>query len=310
MIAALRETTPERLYIEFASKQVTKIPHDAQRLPESPIYYPSQGFQSIMAALDPRSQMYHLLDILRTMTNRFYIENSQHSSSMPSPFRTAKFWEGSDETVSSLYGKVFAIQPATEQDFDSMDDRYMFESVRLTSLIYAHALANKISFSKAAKQVRSSSNPTVGSQGEPEPMPIQIQRALLRTDVSYCWDHLAGVLFWVTLVAGAAANPGPLANEDRVGEDEDARKRLTAIGVRCCIVLSFEYGNSVLETLKRLVAIETLLGQTESMNNVTTSQDMEGDIINSEGGDQRFGPTEPPPLQRGFADFAQEFLSI
>jgi hypothetical protein len=310
MIAGLRETAPERVYIEFASKQATKIPHDAGRLPESPIYYPPQGFQSIMAALDPRSQMYHLLDILRTMTNKFYIENSQHSPNMLSAFRTAKFWEDSDETVSSLYGKVFAIQPAAEQDFDSMGERYMFESVRLASLVYAHALANKIPFSKAAKQVRSSSSPTIGSQEEPEPMPIQIQRALLRTDVSYCWDHLAGVLFWVTLVAGAAANPGPLANEDRVGEDEDARKRLTAIGVRCCIVLSFEYGHSVLETLKRLIAIETVLGQTEATNDVATTQNMEGDVINSEGGEQIYGPIEPPPLQRGFADFAQEFLSI
>ena len=291
--------------MEFASKQNTKIPYDAKRLPESPIYYPPQGFQSIVSALDPRSQMYRLLNILRIMTNKFYIENSQQSPSMSSLFR-----DHSDETVSSLYGKVFAVQPAAEQDFNSMGERYMFESVRLASLIYAHSLANKISFSKAAKQVRSSSSPIIGSGEEPEPMPIQIQRALLRTDVSYCWDHLAGVLFWVTLIAGASANPGPLANEDRVGEDEDARKRLTAIGVRCCIVLSFEYGQSVLETLKRVLAIETILGQTETMNDMTRNRSMEGDGINGEGNEQIFGPAAPPPLQRGFADFAQEFLSI
>lgn len=307
MIAVMRESTPHRDYIEFASKQDTKIPHDAVRLPESPIYSRPQGFENITAACGVTSPIYELLNSLRIMTMCFYIENSQRSPNMPSPFRAARFWEQPDETVSTLYGKVFAVKPAAEQDFHSMGERYMFEAVRLTSLIYAHALANKISFSKAATQVRSSSVAADG-KAEPEPMPIQIKNALMRTDVSYCWDHLAGVLFWITLVAGAAANPGPLANEDRVGVDEDARKWVTAISVRCCIVLSFEYGPSVLETLKRMLAIETVLEQTETTDN-NAARVSDGAEINASG-DHTFGPSEPPPMQRGFADFAQEFLSI
>ena len=228
---------------------------------------------------------------------------------MASPSRTAKLWEQTDETVTSLYGKVFAAEPAADQSFNGMSDRYMFEAVRLASLIYAQALANKIPFSKAASQVRSS-NSLAGSEEQAEPMPIQIKKALMRTDVSYCWDHLAGVLFWVTLIAGAAANPGPLANEDRIGEDEDARKWLTAVAVRCCIVLSFEYGNSVLETLKRLLAIETVLGQAEMENDSPAAETVVDAATYGEFGQQMFGPVEPPPLQRGFADFAEEFLSI
>ena len=303
----MRESTPYREYIEFASKQNTKIPLDVVRLPESPIYSRPQGYRNLSDVYDVTTPMYQLLDTLRIMTNQFYIENSQSSPDIPSPFRTARFWEHSDETVSTLYGKIFAVRPAAEQDFNSMGERYMFEAVRLTSLIYAHALANKISLSKAATQVRSSST-TVDSQSEPDPMPIQIKKALMRTDVSYVWDHLAGVLFWVTLIAGAAANPGPLANEDRVGVDEDARKWITAISVRCCIVLSFEYGASVLETLKRLLAIETVLGGTESVADDLASVPYQAIGKSNKG--QTFGPAEPPPLQRGFSDFAQEFLSI
>ena len=185
----------------------------------------------------------------------------------------------------------------------------MFEAVRLASLIYAQALANKIPFSKAASQVRSSNSLTENEE-QAEPMPIKIKKALMRTDVSYCWDHLAGVLFWVTLIAGAAANPGPLANEDRIGEDEDARKWLTAVAVRCCIVLSFEYGQSVLETLKRLLAIETVLGQTGVDKDTSAAEAVVDAATYGEVGQQIFGPVEPPPSQRGFADFAEEFLSI
>jgi hypothetical protein len=307
VIAVMRESMPYREYIEFASKQNTKIPLDVVRLPESPIYSRPHGYRNISDVYDIETPMYQLLDTLRIMTNQFYVENSQRSLNMPSPFRTARFWEHSEETVSTLYGKIFAIRPAVEQDFDSMGERYMFEAVRLTSLIYAHALANKIPLSKAATQVRSNSA-AADSQSEPDPMPIQIKKALMRTDVSYVWDHLAGVLFWVTLIAGAAANPGPLANEDRVGVDEDARKWITAISVRCCIVLSFEYGASVLETLKRLLAIETVLGETEAIADDVTPVRQE--VVGSGNEEQTFGPAEPPPLQRGFADFAQEFLNI
>ena len=141
-------------------------------------------------------------------------------------------------------------------------------------------------------------------------MPIQIKKALMRTDTSHCWDHLAGVLFWVALVAGATANPGPIANEERVGEDEDARKWLTAIAVRCCIVLSFQYGHAVLETLKRVVAIEAVLGRRGSSAR-SLSPDSVNRVSTPEGHEQRvFGPAEPPPLQRGFADFAQDFMTI
>ena len=297
------------MYVEFASKQATKIPSDAQRLPESPLYSRPHGFYTINASLDSNPEMCELLDILRSLTNQFYIENSHEPSSTPTPYRTTESREQSDETVTSLYGMVFATQPAVDRNFNGMSDRYMFEAVRLASLIYAQALANKIPFSKAASQVRSS-NSLTENQEQAEPMPIQIKKALMRTDVSYCWDHLAGVLFWVTLIAGAAANPGPLANEDRVGEDEDARKWLTAVAVRCCIVLSFEYGNSVLETLKRLLAIEIVLGQTEVGGDTLVSETGIGAATYGDTGQQPFGPAEPPPLQRGFADFAEEFLSI
>lgn len=309
MIAAIRESIPHRDYIDFASKQNTKIPADAQNLPESPIYNRPDGFRNITLACDPSSPLYQLLDNLRVMTNRFYIENAGNSPNVPSPFRTAKFWEHSDETVSTLYGKIFAVRPAMEQNFHSMSERYTFEAVRLTSLVYAHALANKIPFSKAATQVRSSSTPS-GGQDEPDPMPIQIKEVLMRTDVSFCWDHLAGALFWVTLIAGAAANPGPLANEDRVGVDEDARKWITAVSVRCCIVLSFEYGHSVLETLKRMVVIENVLGQLDTVDDQLTDDQQAKDVFHAESGQPTFGPMEPPPSQRGFSDFAQEFLSI
>lgn len=313
MIAGLRESTPHRDFIEFASKMMTQLPHDAQKLPESPIYSRPEGYHNLKTVLREDGDTFQLLETLRRLTHRFYIENSQQSSTIPSTLRSTKLWNSSDETVSSLYSKIFAVQPAAELDFpNGAHDRKMFEAIRLASLIYAHAMANKIPFSKAASQVRSTSMTDNGRE-ENKSMTIQIRDVLKDTDLSYCWDHLAGVLFWITLIAGAGANPGPMDNEDRVGDEEDARKWLAAIAVRCCIVLSFEHGHSVLETLKRLVAIETALGQTDSLDDSLTAVSLSAQwtpTYPSGSGKVVFGPERPPVVQRGFADFAEDFMSI
>ncbi|KAK3053341.1 hypothetical protein LTR09_005510 [Extremus antarcticus] len=173
----------------------------------------------------------------------------------------------SSATIAALSNKIFAMKPALEQDFHGMNERYTYESLRLVSLVYAYALLHKLPFSKTTARLEDS-----------------------------------GVLFFATLIAGATANPGPLANEERDGEDEEARKWLTAIAVRCCITLSFEYGDAVLGTLKRLVAIEQLLSQVPCEDGTSCSdKDLEEAI--PDGGS---GAT----CSRGFADFAQEFMSI
>lgn len=122
------------------------------------------------------------------------------------------------------------------------------------------------------------------------------------------WDHLIGVLFWATLLAGAAANPGPIANEEREGEDEDARKWLAAITVRCCIVLCFEFGGPVLETLKRTIAIQSLLVGGGEQRNVEVNRQRTWTEVDVERRSSQ--SVEPPSSQRGFADFAQEFMSM
>ncbi|KAK3716369.1 hypothetical protein LTR37_006519 [Vermiconidia calcicola] len=285
LIGAVREMQPHPDYVSFASKQDTSIPSDTSRLPESPIYCRPQGFQKIAEVLSSRDETYELLDTLRRLTNRFYLE------------------------------KVFAALPAWEKDFTDMSERYTYEAIRLAALIYAYALLHKIPFSKAAAEVRNSKSFYLPDSGI-TPMPILINKALMRTDTSHCWDHLAGVLFWVVLVACAAVNPGPLANEERDGEDEDARKWLSAIAVRCCIVLSFEHGHAVMETLKRIVAIEAVLGRSSSdsanhNDDETATETMKNLLRKEKDADPTaFGPQRPPPVQRGFADFAQELMNI
>lgn len=341
-IAALRETLPYQDFIVFASKQNTKVPSDTnKRLPESPVYYRPQGFTTLSTVLEPSGSTHTMLDLLRVLTSKCFVETKQDTTRTPSPFRTVRFGSPSDdtETVSTLRHKIFAMEPCHDLEFKDMNARYKYEAIRLAALIYTQALTTKTPFSKAAKQLTRPGHAPPTLLDSTTPLPIQIRNALMRTDTSECWDQLAGVLFWICLVAGAAANPGPLANEDREGIDEDARKWVTAVGVRCCIVLSFEYGHAVLETLKRFVAIERTLAtkrtketsppaatppygytgaELSRRSTVFSSISSASSSTNgtrvwpyaSDGQRGALGPVEPLPgqMQMGFADFAQEFM--
>ncbi|KAF2215067.1 hypothetical protein CERZMDRAFT_8762, partial [Cercospora zeae-maydis SCOH1-5] len=91
---------------------------------------------------------------------------------------------------------------------------------------------------------------------------ITMYKALMATNLSDCWGHAAGVLFFITLIAGACANPDSLGfhlHTEPNGEEDETRKWLAAVTVRCSIVLSFEHGGVVLDTLKRLVGIQQIL---------------------------------------------------
>ena len=313
LIAALRERLPHRDFVSFASKVNTNVPADDQRLPESPIYSRPPGYLTISIALQPWAETFELLDIVRAQTNLFCLENGHYSPDVRSLALEAQLWEQSDETVFSLRGQLFAIEPASEQSFRDTNERHVFESIRLVALVYSHALANRVPLSTAAGQLSGLAAITAPSFHIPRsalldratPMPIQIKEALMRTDISTCWDQLAGVLFWATLVGSASANPGPLADDERESEEEDARKWLTAVAVRCCIVLSFEYGTAILETLKRLVAIETVLAQSQySETSGSTPEPYTTPMIEEE--QMSFGPVRLSQRQRGMERYAEQ----
>ena len=62
---------------------------------------------------------------------------------------------------------------------------------------------------------------------------------------------MAGVLFWVALIGGAAARPGAAA---RLG-DWLLRKWLVAMSVRCSIMLAFGHGAAVVGAERRLLRV-------------------------------------------------------
>ena len=312
LISALRETEPDPIYARYA-RQHRAVSHNTSRqIPESPLYVRPTGYETIKRAVQETSPTFHLLELLRRIPAAFLQEENNPLGALP----------GAISSVTSLRDQIFALPSSDTLAFPSTHTRCQYEALRLTALVYSHALASRIPFSSASAQlsrVYNSStahcnlssdhlhNSDIGSLS----WHILIKTALIRTNLSDCWGHMAGVLFFITLIAGACANPDSDCNKSRRElsvEEEEGRKWLAAITVRCSIVLSFEFGEVVLETLKRLVSIERVLGEGGGSSSRSSLRYDDGDAgIKVHG--RSYGPAEVPLAQHTFADYAQDFMA-
>lgn len=164
------------------------------------------------------------------------------------------------------------------------------------------------------------------------PLHVRVKNELIRTDMSDCWGSgMRGVLFWLALVASACASREGKdgVSEERTDdtttsstveqESEEARQWLAAIAVRCSILLSFEHGGAVLETLKRMVAIERALAKADEEREAaeagqrhTTPQHVSAAAVpHASMPSSMPPPVYGPEMSRrhmlGFHDFSQNF---
>nr|OQO23155.1 hypothetical protein B0A51_09641 [Rachicladosporium sp. CCFEE 5018] len=233
MIAIMHETPTHELYMSFARAQKTLPPATGKRFPENPLFSSDDGYTWLCRRLNPDGQLYRLLDQIRQISAAF----------LSNP-------EGPLEVVKLIRVRIESMEPAGEIYHSSTEDK-QYEVIRRTARVYARALAHRIPLSVAA--------------AIQEADLAGIRHALGRTCLDSCWNQLAGVLFWVTMVASAASHQsvGAKSHDPTPEFDpaaEEARRFFVAIMVRCSVILGFEHGSAVLGTLKKMLELQQQLG--------------------------------------------------
>ncbi|KAF2120439.1 hypothetical protein BDV96DRAFT_485209 [Lophiotrema nucula] len=76
----------------------------------------------------------------------------------------------------------------------------------------------------------------------PSALLANLKTALDNSDLSDVWNDMAGVLFWISLVVGAASRKS----------DKVLKKWFSALAIRCSIVLCFEHPEAIHSTLLRM----------------------------------------------------------
>jgi len=266
------------MYLLYAYSRAVSPPSNGTLFPESPVYC-GHGFGTVANILGTGSDSLRLLELLQKMTFMFQAERQSKAAALSYFHRQ----------VLSFKSKLRATEP-------SRPDR-IYEAIRLAARIYADALVGNMEFSQASAFSSQKNDSRPQQAGSPAAV-VEIVRHLMHTDLDRMWGGLSGVLFFIVSVAGAAAKrsqvkelteAADLANER---QEDEARRWLAAVAVRCSIVLGFEYGGPVLGTLKNMLSIQDKLsGRNRHLRQVV------------------IGPDRRATPQQGFDDFAWEFLA-
>lgn len=121
-------------------------------------------------------------------------------------------------------------------------DDPVYEALRLCALLYATAIHCNMPLSITARSF-------------PSKIVIQIRDNLLRTDLSNCWDSMVGMLFWCTIVTGAACND---ADDDDI-EVLATKKWMVAHAIRSSILLLFQHTHAIVRMLRTILVVQKVL---------------------------------------------------
>lgn len=242
MFCVHQERRPNPIYVNHASTQQYAYPPSVSSpSPESPLYMFHADYRFTRFDRNCNKESLRLLKLLHSLTSAF-VTLVTFSAQPYSVRRHAMRAE-----ITSLASRIQSFA-ATDTNLHCTQADRRYEAIRLTSRIYVHALEHRLPFS----QTHSNSQTSCGVT------PLMVKQALVRTDVADCWDNMAGVLFWITLVAGSACGNVPIL--DGVDDvDQSTRRWMATLTARVSVLLGFEHTAAVMQNLRKMVLIQEAL---------------------------------------------------
>ncbi|KAG9518170.1 hypothetical protein KCU93_g8502, partial [Aureobasidium melanogenum] len=205
-VSVLREARPRQEYLVYARYTTENSTQGrTSAVPETPLYYPTGIHHTLARTQRCDEDTLDLINLVRDLTQAVMHLADASAGDPPSsgpfgPKAARRIY--TELEVQALHRKKHkAIDQIVALEARNNDPVY--EALRLCALLYATAIHCNMPLSTTARSF-------------PSNIVIQIRDNLLRTDLSNCWDSMVGMLFWCTIVTGAACNDA---------DDEDVEGR-------------------------------------------------------------------------------------
>lgn len=250
-------------------------------MPESPMFCPRNKFFTLVRDKRCSPRTYELLCDLRDLTDIFLgFHKSYDVTSAPD---IDEGYSGGDDgysggglTPQEYDTKIAKIRarlaryPSIQSPGSAMANDWIYESCRIAAIIYASSIIMRVPFSFVSEPGRavllSDSNAAIGI---PDPLASRrlsdaLYEALERSGTADIWGDMCGVLYFVTLVGGAAArSPSttqPPSPEYRGRSNAMwARRCLIMFATRTMIILIFQYPHAVINAQQKLMKVQELI---------------------------------------------------
>lgn len=258
-ICTILNRQPHTMFTSFVYTTPNPSPM-SKSIPESPLYCPRSDFFSLKRSRRCVGRTYDLLCDMRDLTTAFL----EHYKARPAVLEGRDDhlgWEAEQQrladyetVVSEIHMRLLAL-PSAEDPGAPMEGDNMYETIRLTALIYSTAIAHHIPLHSAVATVDYISKKT---HKKPSVL-LRLLAYLGKTDMSDLWGDMAGVFLWVSLIGGAASWQTPEQDLRYVW----ARRCLNFCVVRASVLLGFEHSAAVLTAQRQLLMVMKRLDRGE-----------------------------------------------
>jgi hypothetical protein len=211
-------------------------------IPESPFYCPRLSFFTIIRNKRCNPQIYDLLCDMRDLTGEI-IESELVGPREPSDI--------CNSTPESIHSRVNSLPSASSPGHGTSGD-WTYESCRLSASIYCfHQCSSSATNLTEVVSLLS--------------LIQNLHLSLARSDVSNCWDDMAGVLFWCVLVGSNSMyhalrmlNANIQLGQNLVSDSDLQRhgnclRWLRLLAVRTGVLLGFQHPEAICVTLRRFI---------------------------------------------------------
>jgi hypothetical protein len=251
-------------------------------IPESPLFCPRSEFFTIVRNARCSEITYDLLCDMRDLTDAFVLYNkgfgavldveAEEESSQVS-LSSAEY----DAKVSAIRARLASLPSAYTPGLPTSND-WVYESCRIASIIYASAIIMRVPFSVASEPGRSViladsvslTNSLAGGHLVSTRLTEALYEVLERTNMEDVWGEMSGVLYWVSIVAAAAARTPASINMSRTPRSRSeayatwVRRCLIMFATRTMIILIFEHPLPMIMAQKKLLKVQELIGSGSS----------------------------------------------
>jgi hypothetical protein len=161
-----------------------------------------------------------------------------------------------DAHMQQIYARVLLLPPINVE----VAPDWIYESCRLTALIYCRSIVQGVPFSESGNVMHSrSTGPDISNNT----VVSALLTALDSTDTSGYWGTMNGIFLWICLVGGAASWPASVNPYEEGSENEATaawvRKCFALYAVKTVLGCGFENAGAVVQAQRTLLQVSSLI---------------------------------------------------
>ncbi|KAF4556662.1 Hypothetical protein D9617_1g085400 [Elsinoe fawcettii] len=204
--SVLRHETPDQMYMDWIDRYILDNQAYKYPAPDGILYCSSQGMQDLGSSRLCKSETLHLILLMHDLTEKVYqLHRDSRRQDEKFPSYTSKGF-ALDEDIRQIVERTHLMRPIQQDSTEAAD--WIYESVRLSALLFCHAVTAR---APLGSHLPCSLSMTC------KLTPIMIHDTVKRTPIKDIWDHLAGVLYWVLMIAAIACHDEEPDEEEPVG---------------------------------------------------------------------------------------------